>query len=374
MLKYQFGAISQLAAFACILLDIVPNHMSIAGRLNRWWFDVLENGPSSYYAHYFDVDWVGDDRIVLPVLTERYGRALQSGAIQLVTAPATRPGRTGKLAVRAGDLELPLSPGSLGILVRRAADHIDHAELAFIGDALVELAEALGAPVIDWHGRQNFPNTHPLAVFGSDVLRKAMGKKDPKVMAKQREAFMTGALAKGISEKKASKIFELMEFFAGYGFNKSHSTAYAFLAYQTAYLKTYFPNQYMAALLTYESAARKVEEWVPYLEDCRQTLFPDHTAQKPHLGVEGQKRYWRILVGVGMRQGAAHGGHVAYAHGGHAAKGVGQHRQPQRATLVDQQRHERSRGKPEGAANRARGADARNEHPANGGRWHAAQP
>ena len=75
----------------------------------------------------------------------------------------------------------------------------------------------------------------------SDVLRKAMGKKDPKVMAKQREAFMKGALEKNVNEKKASKIFELMEFFAGYGFNKSHSTAYAFLAYQTAYLKANYP-------------------------------------------------------------------------------------------------------------------------------------
>ena len=61
----------------------------------------------------------------------------------------------------------------------------------------------------------------------SDVLRKAMGKKDPKVMAKQREAFMDGRAAKGINEKKATKIFDLMEFFAGYGFNKSHSTTYA---------------------------------------------------------------------------------------------------------------------------------------------------
>ena len=61
----------------------------------------------------------------------------------------------------------------------------------------------------------------------SDVLRKAMGKKDPKVMAKQREAFMEGARKNGVNEKKATKIFDLMEFFAGHGFNKSHSTTYA---------------------------------------------------------------------------------------------------------------------------------------------------
>ena len=76
----------------------------------------------------------------------------------------------------------------------------------------------------------------------SDVLRKAMGKKGPQGHGKQREAFIAGARAKGISEKKASKIFELMEYFAGYGFNKSHSTAYAFLAYQTAYLKANYPR------------------------------------------------------------------------------------------------------------------------------------
>ena len=64
----------------------------------------------------------------------------------------------------------------------------------------------------------------------ADVLRKAMGKKDPKVMAKQKEAFLDGARAKGVNEKKAIKLFELIEFFAGYGFNKSHSTAYALLA------------------------------------------------------------------------------------------------------------------------------------------------
>src|SRR5437762_3050505 len=75
----------------------------------------------------------------------------------------------------------------------------------------------------------------------ADVLRKAMGKKDPKVMAKQREAFVEGAHAKGVNERKATKLFEQIEFFAGYGFNKSHSAAYALLAYETAYLKANYP-------------------------------------------------------------------------------------------------------------------------------------
>jgi DNA polymerase-3 subunit alpha len=109
----------------------------------------------------------------------------------------------------------------------------------------------------------------------ADVLRKAMGKKDPKVMAKQREAFLEGAKRTGVSEKKALKLFELIEFFAGYGFNKSHSTAYAFLAYQTAYLKANYPSHFTAALLTIE--AQNTDKLAMYLAEARErgiTILP----------------------------------------------------------------------------------------------------
>ncbi len=109
----------------------------------------------------------------------------------------------------------------------------------------------------------------------SDVLRKAMGKKDPKVMAKQREAFMEGAKKNGVGEKKAAKIFDLMEYFAGYGFNKSHSTTYAWIAYQTAYLKANYPAHFMAALLTIEAA--NTDKLAMYLGECRElgvTILP----------------------------------------------------------------------------------------------------
>jgi DNA polymerase-3 subunit alpha len=106
----------------------------------------------------------------------------------------------------------------------------------------------------------------------SDVLRKAMGKKDPKVMAKQREAFMAGAARRGISGKKAAKIFDLMEYFAGYGFNKSHSTAYACLAYQTAYLKANYPRHFAAALLTIEAA--NTDKLALYIGECRDRGIP----------------------------------------------------------------------------------------------------
>jgi DNA polymerase-3 subunit alpha len=106
----------------------------------------------------------------------------------------------------------------------------------------------------------------------ADVLRKAMGKKDPKVMAKQRDAFLEGAKAKGVNEKKATKLFEQIEFFAGYGFNKSHSTTYAFLAYQTAYLKANYPWHFAAALFTIE--AQNTEKLAMYLAEARERGIP----------------------------------------------------------------------------------------------------
>ena len=122
------------AATLGILLDIVPNHMSIAGTANKWWLDVLENGPASYYAPFFDVDWgIGlDDRILLPILGERYGRALTSGTLRLAW-------ETDRFFIHAHDMALPLSPRSLGSLVRRAGDGAEHAELQFVGDALEAL-------------------------------------------------------------------------------------------------------------------------------------------------------------------------------------------------------------------------------------------
>ena len=85
---------------------------------------------------------------------------------------------------------------------------------------------------------------------GADLLRRAMGKKKPEEMAKQREIFVTGAVERGIDEKLATHIFDLMEKFAGYGFNKSHSAAYALVAYQTAWLKAHYPAAFMAAVMT----------------------------------------------------------------------------------------------------------------------------
>ncbi len=102
----------------------------------------------------------------------------------------------------------------------------------------------------------------------ADILRRAMGKKKAEEMAKQRERFIKGALERGHQQKKIEKIFDLMEQFAGYGFNKSHSAAYAYLAYVTAYLKAHYPVEFMSALLTSETGnAAKV---VKYINECRE--------------------------------------------------------------------------------------------------------
>jgi len=101
----------------------------------------------------------------------------------------------------------------------------------------------------------------------ADILRRAMGKKKKEEMAAQRAKFMAGCAANKIPEKKAERIFNLMEEFAGYGFNKSHSCAYALLAYQTAYLKTHYPVEFMAALLT--SEAGNTDKVVKYINEAR---------------------------------------------------------------------------------------------------------
>ncbi|HEX4575772.1 MAG TPA: DNA polymerase III subunit alpha [Edaphobacter sp.] len=106
----------------------------------------------------------------------------------------------------------------------------------------------------------------------SDLLRRAMGKKDPAEMAKQRDRFMKGAAANKHPKDVAGKIFDLMAQFAGYGFNKSHSAAYALLAYHTAWLKTHYPVEFMAALLTSETS--KPENVVKYISECREMNIP----------------------------------------------------------------------------------------------------
>lgn len=136
----------------------------------------------------------------------------------------------------------------------------------------------------------------------ADMLRKAMGKKKPEEMAKQRVIFTEGAVARGVDEKKASYIFDLMEKFAGYGFNKSHSAAYAVLTYQTAWLKAHYPAAFMAAVLSCDMA--HTDKIVIFIDECKRMKLK---IQAPALNYSDYrftvKNQNEILYGLGAVKG-----------------------------------------------------------------------
>ncbi|GKT08026.1 DNA polymerase III subunit alpha [Desulforhabdus sp. TSK] len=128
----------------------------------------------------------------------------------------------------------------------------------------------------------------------ADILRRAMGKKIPEVMAAQRDRFITGAKENRFDLAKANHIFDLMEKFAGYGFNKSHSAAYALIAYQTAYLKAHYPTEFMAALLN--SFLSSTDQVVKLINECNEKkieiLPPDvNASSKDFTVVDGKIRF-----------------------------------------------------------------------------------
>ncbi|WP_298634206.1 DNA polymerase III subunit alpha [uncultured Umboniibacter sp.] len=140
----------------------------------------------------------------------------------------------------------------------------------------------------------------------ADLLRRAMGKKKPEEMAKQRSSFEEGAAKQGIDPQLAIRIFDLVEKFAGYGFNKSHSAAYAIVSYQTAWLKAHYPAEFMAA--TMSSDMDKTEKVVTFIEECRhmglEILPPDVNRGELKFSVDEQGR---IIYGLGAIKGLGEG-------------------------------------------------------------------
>jgi DNA polymerase-3 subunit alpha len=141
---------------------------------------------------------------------------------------------------------------------------------------------------------------------GADLLRRAMGKKKPEEMAKQRSIFIGGAVAHGVPEPRAAHIFDLMEKFAGYGFNKSHSAAYALLSYQTAYLKAHHPEAFMAAVLSADMD--HTDKVVTLIKECADmglaVRAPDINASLYEFAVDGEHT---IRYGLGAIRGVGHG-------------------------------------------------------------------
>ena len=140
---------------------------------------------------------------------------------------------------------------------------------------------------------------------GADMLRRAMGKKKPEVMAEQRLIFEKGATERGVESSTATYIFDLMEKFAGYGFNKSHSAAYALLSYQTMWLKTHYPAEFMAAVLSADMD--NTDKIVTLIEDCHQmeleVLPPDVNTSEFKFSVTHNDS---VLYGLGAIKGVGH--------------------------------------------------------------------
>src|SRR5256885_4874622 len=134
------------------------------------------------------------------------------------------------------------------------------------------LRETLGVIVYQEQVMQVAQRLAGYSLGEADLLRRAMGKKIVEEMAKQRERFVKGAVERGFNQRKIEKIFDLMAQFAEYGFNKSHSAAYALLAYHTAYLKTHYPVEFMAAMLTAETGS--TDKVVKYINECREMGIP----------------------------------------------------------------------------------------------------
>ena len=147
---------------------------------------------------------------------------------------------------------------------------------------------------------------------GADLLRRAMGKKKPEEMAKERLKFEQGAEARGIKAKVATGVFDLMEKFAEYGFNKSHSAAYALVAYQTAWLKTHFPAQFMAATLSADMD--NTDKVVGFLQDCKtlgiRVLPPDINSSRHKFFAIDRNT---IRYGLGAVKGVGEGACIAIA-------------------------------------------------------------
>jgi (1->4)-alpha-D-glucan 1-alpha-D-glucosylmutase len=147
-----------------LILDIVPNHMALGGRANAWWWDVLENGPSSVYAGHFDIDWDPPERkltatVLMPVLADQYGRVLEAGELVLER-------RGGSFSVRYHDQEAPISPRTLGEPLARAAARAGSAELESLAAAFARLP----------HGRRTDPAAVAERHRDKEVLRARLAE------------------------------------------------------------------------------------------------------------------------------------------------------------------------------------------------------
>ncbi len=197
----------------------------------------------------------------------------------------------------------PLGSGMVDMYVRRK--HGEEKTILPHEDTRKILEPTYGVIVYQEQVMQVSGSIGGFSMSEADNLRKAMGKKKPEVMLKFKDKFIKGAEAQGYQAKFAKELFETMEYFAGYGFNKSHSTAYALVTYQTAWLKAHYPTEFIAANLTTESGnSDKIKEFVDDVRRADMKILPpsvNHSMR--YFGIEdGAIRYGLgAIKGVGTR-------------------------------------------------------------------------
>jgi len=196
----------------------------------------------------------------------------------------------------------PLQSGMVDDFITRKHD-LNKADIDYLHPDLTQVLEPTYGVIL--YQEQVMQIAQVLAGYtlgGADLLRRAMGKKKAEEMAKQREVFVTGATARGVAEHTATRIFDLMEKFAGYGFNKSHSAAYALLSYQTAYLKAHHPAAFTSAVMSAD--IDNTDRLVVIKDDCRQQGLdlhpPDVNRSAYQFSVAGPRG---ILYGLGAIKG-----------------------------------------------------------------------
>lgn len=203
----------------------------------------------------------------------------------------------------------PLQSGMVDNFIDRkhGREEVSYPDARYQHDSLIPILEPTYGIIL--YQEQVMQIAQVLAGYtlgGADLLRRAMGKKKPEEMAKQREIFQEGARKNGIDAELAIKIFDLVEKFAGYGFNKSHSAAYALVAYQTLWMKTHFPAEYMAAVMSADMD--NTDKIVTLVDECERMELeiqpPDVNTGRYKFTVDDKQR---VVYGIGAIKGVGEG-------------------------------------------------------------------
>ncbi|UJF18888.1 DNA polymerase III subunit alpha [Vibrio sp. SS-MA-C1-2] len=203
----------------------------------------------------------------------------------------------------------PLQSGMVDNFIDRkhGREEVSYPDAQYQHDSLKEILEPTYGIIL--YQEQVMQIAQVLAGYslgGADLLRRAMGKKKPEEMAKQRSVFKEGSVNNGVDADLSMKIFDLVEKFAGYGFNKSHSAAYALVSYQTLWLKTHYPAEFMAAVMSADMD--NTDKIVGLVEECRRMgltiLSPDINAGTYHFTVNDKGE---IVYGIGAIKGVGEG-------------------------------------------------------------------